>query len=214
MKKTLLVSTLLFAFLIDDLNVSRSAELRITGRIMPPVCTSAFFSSDSNNLPSESPYIQRMEVAELTRRFDKQIIIVCEEPTQFVVRAIDNRMDSRHLSQEDKGEHELGLGRDVAGNKIGRISFTALSGDVEINGGKGGFLLSDDRGKTWRVQDRVFLYTRPTYSISWHSANQSTLAPIKSLSMRLDANIYLAPVQHGTQDVNLDGAVTLELIYL
>lgn len=211
MNKPYIACTALLAVLAADLSAAESAQLRITGQILPPVCSPSLSSREA----SDRPYAQRLGTAVPVHRFDQQMNIDCGIPTRLVVRTLDNRVNSRRLSAEDSGEHELGLGTDAAGHKIGRISFAAASQHVEVNGQPGGVLLSEDRGSTWQAKSETFLYAHPEYSLSWHTADSMMPTPISSLSMQLDANVYVAPNPglSTSRDVNLDGAMTLELYY-
>jgi hypothetical protein len=211
MNKPYIACTVLLAVFAADLRAAESAQLRVTGRILPSVCTPSF----SSNEASARPYAQRLDTAVLAHRFDQQMNIDCGIPTRLVVRTLDNRVDSRSLSATDSGAHELGLGRDTAGNKIGRVSFATTSQHLEVNGQPAGVLLSEDRGSTWQAKSETYLYAHPAYSLSWHAADSVMPTPISTLSMQLNANVYIAPNAALTaiRDLNLDGAMTLELYY-
>lgn len=197
---------------------AESAELRITGTIVPAACTPAFAGGgvvDYGTIPASS-----LNQAAQTTLAEKtiQLTMTCDAPVRFGFKVIDERAASAVTSLETiqgaTPNMKFGLGTSD-GKNIGAYSLQVMR--ETVNGG--GFSLSlesGDGGISWGFLNKRGLWGDGSRLVSF--SNTSSNSPGANTSVTADIRVTTAidkgsnlPLTHA---IPLDGLSTFELIYL
>ncbi|WCM50410.1 DUF1120 domain-containing protein [Pseudomonas sp. WJP1] len=182
-----------------------STDLTVTGLITPSACTPTLsgsgivdhgkFSAKDLKQTSETPLPSQT----------LKLSVNCESATVFRLKSIDNRPDS----DSDAGE-SFGLGKINGDQRLGNFEGVLLAS--EADGVAVRPLVSRDNGATWHVSS----YLRPK-TLSAFGSPTTPPAPIaiKDLVTDLQVNTYIARADSLdlSNEVALDGSVTLEILY-
>lgn len=184
-----------------------STDLTVKGLITPSACTPTLSNAgavDFGKLSAKD--LNPDEVTWLPEQF-LTLAVTCEGPTLMALEPKDNR-DGTALDNSDLEKFGLGLNNGV--EKIGDMELRPMS--PLADGAAVRSIQSGDRGATWLIWNnfnRGYLY-----SVS-ADTNPVPLA-LKDYSADLRLRTRIAPASQLTlsNEVNLDGSVTLQLIYL
>ncbi|WP_062472861.1 DUF1120 domain-containing protein [Variovorax boronicumulans] len=197
---------------------AESAELRITGTIVPAACTPAFAGGgvvDYGTIPASS--LNPTAQTTLAQK-SIQLTMTCDAPVRFGFKVIDERAASAVTSLETiqgaTPNMKFGLGTSD-GKNIGAYSLQVVR--ETVNGG--GFsiaLESGDGGISWGFLNQRGLWADGSKLVSF--SNTSSNQPGANTSVTADIRVTTAidkssnlPLTHA---IPLDGLSTFELIYL
>jgi len=197
---------------------AESAELRITGTIVPAACTPAFAGGgvvDYGTIPASS-----LNPTAQTTLAEKsiQLTMTCDAPVRFGFKVIDERAASAVTSLETiqgaTPNMKFGLGTSD-GKNIGAYSLQV----VRQNANGGGFSLaleSGDGGVSWGFLNQRGLWGDGSRLVSFSNTTSNT--PGANTSVTADIRVTTAIDQGSnlplTHAIPLDGLSTFELVYL
>lgn len=182
-----------------------SVDLTVKGMITPSACTPTLSSGglvdygkiSAKDLKADNPtYLERQTL---------QFTLTCDAPTPVAMEAKDNRAGSSF-----DGDQNFGLGIINVSEKLGYMELRLLS--PVADGVAVTTVGSIDRGETWHVERAL-----------WRDnivapANIGTTTPIsvQSLTANLRIDPVIAPTNQLTltNEVAIDGSVTLSVVYL
>lgn len=228
MKKiTLLPLALTFA--ANAAMAANSVDLRVTGTITPEACDVSLSGGgnfDVGTISSTSLKQTQYTILGQTISIAPQNLdIVCTGPTQVAFKVIDNRSSSVILpsyASSDASRYAMGLGFDAANNPIGYYDLNIIIGQSGADGIVGEVKTSTDGGTTWGpyrngAQSLASYSVYPEiYAIDGPGTAGTPPNPITSAWGRLQVNPSIQPTNNldTSQDINLDGSATIELVYL
>lgn len=188
-----------------------SVDLAVRGSITPSACTPGlsqggqidFGKMPAKDLSADSPTRLPTVILKLT--------VNCAAPTLFALRSKDNRAGSAYL---DDG-YNYGMGLINGNEKVGGylltlrdpVSSTAqLSTLTSVNGG----------ASWWNFPQGVFLVWHNLAAFGNNDSGVAAPVPLLDVTSDLYVESKIAPANGLTldQQVPLDGAATLDLIYL
>ncbi len=217
MKK--IASVLLLAIAAPAAFAQTSAELSVTGKLIPGACTISLGENllDWGSVPVASLVGGSGSVTFPGFQKNTSLDIDCSAPRRVAVNIIDEKSGTSHISGS-LGERSFGLGLDQDGRKVGSL-WIHQSHTPIVNGvnGYGGYVESDGTASqpfTTGVQvlrpDR-----RSGFSETALIAGASVPA-ITKVSAGIEAAIYFNPeYRHGiSEEIQMQGGVTFELVYL
>lgn len=205
---------------------AETAELTVTGRILPPVCTI--------NLASSTIAYGTLPVSKLNAAAPTAITpwmggttpsntlnISCDAPAQIAVQLLDNRAATAApgvigSALTASATEIFGLGQDGAATNVGAYSVTATDAGAMVNGIKGKVITSND-GTAWTNGSNVLFSNQSGWLMTWTAAaSPAAPEPVRTIAQGL--NINAAVMGTDTLDtsapVSLDGSLTIELVYL
>ncbi len=196
---------------------AESAELRITGTIVPAACTPAFAGGgvvDYGNIPAGS-----LNQTAQTTLADKstQLTLTCDAPALFAFKVVDDRAGTAVVSLETIPTYtenmKFGLGA-AGGKNIGAYSLQ-ITGETSDQGATN-HLASLDGGTTWSVFGGGMVGDGSRLIGFGDSATGKT--PSAHTSITADIRVVTA-IDKGsnlplTQKIPLDGLSTFEVVYL
>ncbi|VVN47713.1 Protein GltF [Pseudomonas fluorescens] len=207
MNKTLnsLVAAMLLASSASAFAAS-STELTVTGFITPSACEPSL--SNGGNVTYGKIPVKDLDPVRPTILGEQtlQLTVTCDAPTRMALEAKDNREGS------DFGNDPMKYG-------LGLINTTEKLGDMDVflrlpvaDGRSARAIISEDGGTTWSPS--IFL---SRFSIT-SMADVGTVDPIPAELFTADLVVYprIAPTNQLTltDEVPIDGSVTLTVIYL
>lgn len=204
-----------------------SVELTVAGVITPAVCTPAFTGGgviDYGDIKSIDLARDDYTVLPI-RKVD--FSVTCSAPAKFGIESISNRLGSSAGTVENvrgfgispvqmfgKNIGVAGLGL-AGGDKIGGYAVKVIDGSLEADGAKLQGIFSVDDGVSWRSANGAVVTS--TALISWADLNGALLPKaMENFSAELEAQAYLNKGSELdlTQEIDLDGSMTLEVKYL
>lgn len=192
-----------------------SVELAIAGRIIPAACTPLLSSNGVVDFGKISQQDLNQDRGTRLPARDLQLTLDCNGPVRFALRMRDNRDGTATVNSEIY----YGLNLDPSGNRIGLYSVvfdptrTQVEGVSEVYGTE-----STTGGLAWRSANRNPIDIGARSFLGFTDTNGSTTGP--SALTHLDSTLKLEAVLNAKQnldlstEVALDGAATLEVIYL
>lgn len=201
---------LLIAALLASSNAmaASSIDLTVKGSITPSACTPSIPNDgvvDYGKLSAKElnvDKVTRLEPVYLGLR------VVCDASTLYALQGSDNRAGSEPTGHEGN----FGLGLINSDEKLGSffVSFDkAMADDVPAR-----FINSYDGGATWNPWPGGGLWVGGTVAV----ANNTVIAPIpvKVMTTEMDIRTLIAPTNTLTltEEVPIDGSVTVTVIYL
>lgn len=185
-----------------------STDLTVTGSITPRACTPNLANSGVVDFKQTAVKDLNQTNWTFLGRPSLQLNVVCEAEQTFALQLKDNRPNSAFKS------HLYGLGIINGNQKLGGFDL-GFSGAVSENGPIG-VLISADQGNTWRAS-AVGNHAPGTWAAFGDSSTGTLLPlPIKNLTVDMEVGAIIARADSLTltDEVPLDGAATLEVIYL
>ena len=233
MKKPLVaaMSLLVVSWLaIRPASAASSAELTLSGRIIPSVCSVAVsnngvFSVGNVTASDLNEHGMTSFLHEGTRgaaiATPKTTTITCSGDTVLALRIQDNR--SGTASKESPppqnrvsilNDHNFGLGLSSNGNSIGYVSFFLDETPPVLDSKDTKFLVSQNNGRSWQSPNwpRAF-ESHSDFLVSWGDRNPEAG---RIISFPIFAIVSITDKSNLPLDkaVDIDGSVTIELIYL
>nr|WP_314528586.1 DUF1120 domain-containing protein [uncultured Pseudomonas sp.] len=200
----------------DAIHAGRSRELRLQARFAPAACTPSLSNGGAVEFHKLSVMDLNVDKDTPLRAQPLVVTVNCDAPTRFSLRLQDNRQGSATGPADDT---TYGLGLDAKQQKIGRYR-----------------LLFDPARTTADNLPQLYRTDSASGALPWSSASPSPMAiaagrhlgfsasagstsgpdAIQTLSASASLEAVLAPLNALDlgSDVRLDGAATLELIYL
>lgn len=200
----------------DAIHAGRSRELRLQARFAPAACTPSLSNGGAVEFHKLSVMDLNVDKDTPLRAQPLVVTVNCDAPTRFSLRLQDNRQGS---ATGPADETTYGLGLDAKQQKIGRYR-----------------LLFDPARTTADNLPQLYRTDSASGALPWSSASPSPMAiaagrhlgfsasagstsgpdAIQTLSASASLEAVLAPLNALDlgSEVRLDGAATLELIYL
>lgn len=190
---------------------AQSADLSITGKIIPGACTVDLGNAgtvdlgDINVKDLNADAVTDLDPATLP------LTVACDSQIRFAFQGTDNSAESSAFAGR------YGLGLTPAEEKIGGAEINLR--DVTIDTGVGYSTLSDDGGTTWSVANNSGLIAIPQVNLRGYAeADGVTTGPAATAALQgtLEVKARIQPTDDLTinGDVPLAGNVTLNLVYL
>lgn len=193
-----------------------SFDLTVTGVIQPAACEVTIAGGgnfDYGLIPTQK--LQAVGINGLGV-LSTSFSIVCEAPTRVALHTVDNRMGT--VGVGDYSPMTLGLGTDSVGNNIG--AWTATIDDVTTDSLTSVVSIDSPNGNSWTAgsfpASGGFALRNNGYLISISAPGETTPAAFTTLSgtLNIEASIVSTPDLNLSESVNLDGSVTVEMVYL
>ncbi len=190
-----------------------TTDLSVTGTITPASCTPVLSGGGEFNFGKISVQDLDQEAATGFLSPARQLSVACKAPTRFALRAVDGRAGSQPTVTYDN----FGLGL----NGVERIGEYRLltSGYAADGSASVDVLESRDDGVSWlkAPSDEHYLFNTngPNLTaVAVVGANEPSA--IETLTTQLAVSMAIAPAKSLTltNEVTIDGAATLEVIYL
>jgi hypothetical protein len=228
-KKFLFAAAPLAALLLSDMAMAATtANLTITGRILPPICDISLTGGGAINYGTiNSSSLKSADNTVITPNMSgtqatTTMNITCDAPAQIAVTATDNRAATVNPDVltgttvlARTAAQVFGMGADSKGVNIGAFSITGAAANSVVDGAVGKLIDSPD-GTTWTASAGTFSNVANSL-MSWTSASGTTAPePVTSVAQTLtvDAATIARSGLDTSVPVNLDGSVTFELKYL
>ncbi|HCR1551610.1 TPA: DUF1120 domain-containing protein [Pseudomonas aeruginosa] len=197
-------------------------EMRVAGTITPPACTPSltgggvidYGTIPVSSLSPTSPTVLGVKSISFS--------ITCKEPTRVAIRVIDNRADSyfpRYILGISglSRSSQFGLGM-VRGKPIGAYGIQLQNSSFIIDGAVGGNRFSSNNGESWSGPFGGWVSVgNPSMLFSWSVGTTSTPPAFKTMASQLNVSTAIASTADlggVTDDIELDGLATLEMVYL
>jgi type 1 fimbria pilin len=194
-----------------------SVDVTVTGSIVPGGCTPSLSNAqfDHGRL-----YARELSAASATLFSDRQrsatLNINCEAATLYALRAVDNRADS---VLDDTDNTRFGLGMTGNDEKIGSYRLRVVSDTSTIDGKPAFLTVGNAAGTTWATSEqrtRSLRNNGQLLGLTDASGTDTGPVAVKDAVMMLTSTLTIAPADSLTLDseIQLQGAATLELVYL
>lgn len=185
-----------------------STDLTVTGSITPGACTPNLANGGVVDFQQTPAKDLNQTSWTFLGRPSLQLNVACDAEQTFALQLKDNRPNSSFQT------HLYGLGIINGNEKLGGFDL-GFSGAVSENGSVD-VLISADRGNTWHPS-AVGKHAPGTWAAFGDSSTGTLLPlPIKNLTVDMEVGAIIARADSLTltDEVPLDGAATLEVIYL
>ncbi len=194
-------------------------EMRVAGTITPPACTPSLTGGgviDYGTIPVSS-----LSPTSPTTLEGRSIAfsITCKEPTRVAVRVIDNRAESRFprlIAPVSHPKYQFGLGM-VRGKPIGAYSMQFQNTGVIVDGRSGGNRISYNKGESWGGRFAGFASAIDESKLYGWSILTPGMPAFQTMSSQFNVSTTIASTADlggVTDDIELDGLATLEMVYL
>ncbi len=208
MKKLVAPLSLLLT-LASTHSMASTTEVTLTGTLTPSACTPLLGNGgvvDYGRVPAQDLEDQDANYYVLPAK-QLSLSIQCSGDTLFALTSTDNRHDS---SGANPVSHGLGMHK---GQKIGMLA-VGLSAP-EMDGTPRKVLVSFNAGNTW-LPDVFQFFTPSQKSPNTRVAfgDLATPVPGTRLSANLDITSFISKTLPFTEDIQIDGSTTLNIIYL
>lgn len=186
-----------------------TTDVTVTGTITPAACTPSLAGGGNFDLGRISAQDLRPGGTGLPTQV-KSLGVVCDAPTRFALRAVDGRAGT----DTNPNEYTFGLGSSGS-EKIGRYTMRLTNyiadGSSQVVG-----VVSDNGGGRWFVYRDYIHNTNQPWLLSVAAAGQTEPLAMSVLSASLNLKAVIAPTTELTltEDIQIDGASTIELVYL
>ncbi|HGL6717388.1 DUF1120 domain-containing protein [Burkholderia contaminans] len=197
----------MLACALSGAGVTSAAELSVNGHIgSGSACNVALGNSGVVDLGN----LSRKDVREryVLDRY-MSLRINCQNPTKVGIGVSDNRKGTVPPSEGVFGDQHFGLGNPAIG------SYTIASLDKpQVDGGGGLWIRRDKDGITWRDKGSNYVWSGSKI-LSWDvEGPQTEPVAFKTLTNTLDIRVTLRRDIPFTDEMEIDGSATLELVYL
>ncbi|MFJ3462009.1 DUF1120 domain-containing protein [Achromobacter spanius] len=193
---------------------AQSIDIRVIGTITPAACTPTIAGGgivDFGTIPGES--LNQTAVTTLPKK-SVPFSITCDAPTQVAISVVDNRADSvipGIIATTDANNFGLGT---ADGVKIGGYMMDMEQGTFTADGDSVFTTASRDSGATWLISNFGRLQKGELRSWSLTEAGAPVAFSNLAGSLAVTAAINKAESLPLTQEIQLDGLATLEMVYL
>lgn len=195
-----------------DAHAAESSDLAVQGVIRPTACAITLASNgvvDFGTIPAAD--LSDTDLTQLpTARLDMQI--QCDSSAQFGIKVVDNRAGTAEVPEPSLAQSYYGLGT-AAGANIGsyRIVMKVGTGD----GKNASPIASVNGGSSWGRLDNKY-YVAPNTTYAWSTSASNVPSSMQTLAETLTIDAFVAAKQNLPVDneIPLDGAATISLVYL
>lgn len=209
-KRTTLLATALLLTSVSSAFAASSTDLTVTGTITPAACTPSL--ANGGVVHFEDIPAKDLSPTTHTRLEDKtlQLTVNCEASTQFAISFLDQRENTA----SEKGNRAFGLGLTSANEKLGRyqLGFKNPVADTSVT-----TLWSEDNGVTWAR----FLDSHVIGRMQWIGFGNATAGVwspdfLQTVTVDVTLDTAIAPANGLTltDNVELDGSATLQIVYI
>lgn len=187
-----------------------STDLTVTGLITPAACEPSL----SNNGIVDHGKIKAADLNQnaptYLARKTIDFSVTCDGATPFALQGEDNRAGSEHESES----FYFGLGLINSTEKLGafQVNFTNPRADNRT----ATFIVSDNGGQNWQKLHSSFALRKSSDWVSVAAWGTETPIPVTTFTGQMQINTEIAPANQLTltDDVTMDGSLTLNVIYL
>lgn len=186
-----------------------TTDIRVTGTIVPSACAPSFAGGDTYDLGRVSASDLQDNAHTALTASSKNLTITCAAPTRFALKGIDDRAST----VSDAAEGRFGLG-DNLGENLGY--YTVKLNNILVDGAASAAFSSTDAGQNWSAAPTPQLQTSNANRTGFGTVGASEPTAVTELTGSVEVNAFIAPASSLTLDdeVALDGAATLEVVYL
>ncbi len=193
-----------------------TVDVTVTGTIVPAACTPthtsptiSFGKISASDLLQDSP-------SRPTPDQYHMLNVNCTGKTLFAIRGIDNRAST---VGNNLYSNPYGLGLTPAGEKLGAHYLTLQTYSSKIDGVQAYISDSSNGGASWSTSSTAVRSIRSNGVIHGFTDQAGVTTgpiPIENAALTLKSHIILAPKSTLTltDEVALDGAATIEVVYL
>jgi type 1 fimbria pilin len=190
---------------------AQSADVSMSGRIFPGACVVQLGGGGIADLGDIRAETLNAESTTLLDPVSVPMTVACESAVRFAFQGVDNNNDSSSVA------YRYGLGLTPADEKIG--SANVLVADVTADGVSGFGTLSSDGGDTWNDSNAGGNFSLTMTDLLGFTKEQDTAtgpAAIKDLQGTVKVIAQIQPTDELTltEDVQVNGSVTVNLMYL
>jgi hypothetical protein len=224
-KKFSFVAIPLAAMLLSSAaHAAVTTELRVIGRIVPAACTMDLTRADVNYGTIALDSLNAATSTAITPSMsgvdpETTLNIVCDAPAQIAMNITDNRsstVDNSVIGDliSATAADTFGMGADSAGTNIG--AFTITGNGTTVDGAAGKAIESTD-GSNWTSPALARVQNTTGWLMSWTPAASADVPePVQNVAqvLKLNAAVVSSDNLETSVPVNLDGSVTMELVYL
>lgn len=219
---------------------ANSADLLITGKLVPPACTPALSGGaviDYGNIPVSN--LSNRDAYTLEDR-NVSLTVTCQEDTALGIRITDARAESKPLLVSEiprptkpSGSHAvaslneqtMGLGNDAEAGKLGvwwlSMEFDKLKATNSVNAEVGDtkLLYSSNNGSSWGETNTTPLNSHygganvTTFAIKGKTINTPAVASVHEFPMVVGAALNTKGRLSVKDDTKLDGKGTFTIYY-
>lgn len=140
----------------------------------------------------------------------------CPGGARIALKIADNREGTESVQGGTPTTNHFGVGTDSSRNKIG-YNIYELAGHPLVNGDTGIHLSTRDGGRSWApISTPVVLDHLPEASVSFAASGDNLPATVEIVTGNINVGLTVGD-QSGldlSQEVDVDGSATLELVYL
>lgn len=199
----------------DAVAAGRTREATLRARFAPAACEPVLSNGGVVDFGTLSK--KDLHADQDTRLPPKSLTlkIGCDAPTSFALIMHDNRSGSAMLDSEI----DYGLGKDGSGNRIGRFSLHVDPADANADGFARLYQThSSIAGTAWNTGSANPIAIGKSRYLAFTDNDGSSAGPvlIQNLSTTVTVDAVIAPTQSldVSRAIELDGAGTIEIIYL
>ncbi len=191
-------------------------DLTVSGSIVPASCLPTLTDSDFNFLRHNAADLNRDTHTQLGEAQTRTLDITCQGPVKFGLRGIDNRAGS---AVPTGPVSPYGLGVTPANENSGAFYVTVDPAQSSVDDKPAFATVGDSGGESWSASTSSPEAVRNTGELLGFTDAEGSASgpqPITQAHLQLSVLAHIAPANTLTLDeeVVLDGAATLELVYL
>ncbi|WJV25605.1 MULTISPECIES: DUF1120 domain-containing protein [Pseudomonas] len=204
---------LALALLAFAVKVASAADLSVSGQIKPVgACNLMLGNAGTIDLGTISRKDLRDEANWLNNIYRPiSFSINCPMPTTVALRAIDNREGT---ATSEIWDAAYGLGTTFSGKKFG--AYRWMPRQVKIDGSWAQQLFQKNPGDDWGMTPGLFTKNlAPNWLTTWTQEGNDLPQAFQVVAGNLEFAIHI-PVSglDLSQEINIDGSATMELVYL
>ena len=197
-------------------SAATTAELKLTGRIIPAACTPNFVGGSTIDYGTIHVSTLNVTAQTMLPKKNTRMTITCEVPVKFALAGIDERRATSEGTLETVDRYtqmyKFGLGLASNGAKIGAYSLDMKNISADKGVTRTG--VSSNGGVNWNASVSAFSHG----NIIGFSDSATSLLPTAHKSISFDLNVVAAVVKSENlpiaDEIQIDGLTTVEVKYL
>ncbi|MFJ7311484.1 DUF1120 domain-containing protein [Pseudomonas sp. NPDC098747] len=219
--KKLLLLPLALAFASNAAMAANSVDISVTGTITPGACSISLDTQQIDYASIDYSTLSPTESTSLPGVKQATVSILCSQPTLAGFIISDNREGTENSTVDADGYNNTtttyGLGQDAQGNNIGGYTIHKMD-NVTLDGGPG-YWVHFNSGVWSSTGGGAIIQSTPTHVQSWstaYGAGTKPPTPITSVSALLSIVASIGPTNDLdlSEEIELDGSATFELVYI
>ncbi|KQQ60807.1 hypothetical protein ASF66_13800 [Pseudomonas sp. Leaf129] len=193
-------------------------DVTVAGSIVPSACTPTLSTGTFNHgRISKTDLNSDKHTSFYSKQIMGKLFINCAAPTVYAIKGIDNRADS--VARHSNVVAPYGLGYTPAKEKIGAHYLEISTPGSTLDGGAALFMTAASVGAAWGAPVSYELNIRNDGRLIGLAKTAGTSggpSAVGSAILTLGSSIEIAPAKGLTltDEVALDGAATIEVVYL